>query len=89
MVIVVLDCPRRSASAWLVAEERNVLGLVTIVGAIEQQGSCFLSAGTVLSNGLGELSGVQCPSRQLEVMHCLNCTDEPNMRTVPDCAGAV
>lgn len=89
MVGVVLECPRRSALAWLVAEEENVLGLVTMVGAREQQGSCFLSAGTVLSNGLDELSGVQCRGRRLEVMHCLICTNEPNMHTVRDCAGAV
>lgn len=83
MVGVVLECLRRLASAWLVAEERNVLSLVTMVGATELQGSCFLSA------GLDELSGVQCWCPQLEVMHCRDCTDEPNMHTVPDCAGAV
>lgn len=47
MIDVVLLYSGGPAPAWLFAGDRKILGLVTIVGAIEQQGSCFLSAGTV------------------------------------------
>lgn len=48
-------------------------------GGDRKAGKLFSSVGTL---GLDELSGVQCPGRQWQVMHCRPYAAEPDMHTV-------